>query len=146
MKETPYSAYITIRKRFVKSAFENQGALDTKQITVDNEEELNQLIERNKDLETRLALAKVEFEEMEHSKVKLLTDLSKWEDEIETFLKKERISNSNYENITKENTELKVVNDKISREKVHTSKHFEETIVMLENVLETREQTIYDLE
>lgn len=38
------------------------------------------------------------------------------------------------------------MNDKISREKVHTSKHFEETIVMLENVLETRDQTIYDLE
>ena len=31
VKETPYSAYITIRKRFVKSAIENQGAL----ITVD---------------------------------------------------------------------------------------------------------------
>ena len=74
---------------------------------------------------------------MEHSKVKLLTDLSKCEDEIESFLKKERISNSNYEKITKENTELKVVNDKISREKVHTSKHIEETIGMLENVLET---------
>ena len=97
VKETPCSAYITIRKRFVKSAIENQGALDSKQITVDNEEELNHLRERNKYLETRLALAKVEFEEMEFSKVKLLTDLSKCEDEIESFLKKERISNSNYE-------------------------------------------------
>ena len=38
-----------------------------------------------------------------------------------------------------------ISNDKISREKVHTSKHFEETIVMLENVLETRDQEMHDV-
>ena len=35
---------------------------------------------------------------------------------------------------------------KISTEKVTTSKQFEENIMMLENVLETRDQKIYNLE
>ena len=41
------------------------------------------------DLEKRLAIAKVEFEEMEIEKQRLLTVISKNEDEFENFLKKE---------------------------------------------------------
>ena len=77
---------------------------------------------------------------------KLLSDLSKCGDEIESFLKKERISNSKYERVTNENKDIKVVIHKISTEKVTTSKQFEENIMMLENVLETRDQKIYNLE
>ena len=84
VKETPYSAYITIRKKFLKS-FEqsetdniheivNKAKLDEdikfKLKSVENEN-VN-LKERNKDVERDLGLLRIEFEEMEIKNHKLL--------------------------------------------------------------------------
>ena len=89
VKETPFSAYITIRKRFIRNDNENQDTL-ADQHPSNKEVELSTLKERNADLEKRLALAKVEFEEMEIEKQKLLNVISKNEDEFENLLKKEK--------------------------------------------------------
>ena len=90
VKETPYSAYITVRKKFIKENIENQitpAALNSS----DNKKELLTLNELNKDLEKRLAMAKIEFEEMELAKENQIADISKRDDEIENLLKAERI-------------------------------------------------------
>ena len=61
VKETPYSMYVTIRKKFVKDVIEKQN-VDTND---ENNSELCILKEKVKDLMTNLALAKVECEKME---------------------------------------------------------------------------------
>ena len=66
VKETPFSAYITIRKKFITQNNESQET-PADQLPSDKSEVIK-LQERNSDLETRLALAKVEFEEMEIKK------------------------------------------------------------------------------
>ena len=70
VKETPYSVYITVRKKFIKDDHEDQSAsVDIiSPYNSDTEVELKRLKENNIDLETRLELAKVEFEEMELAK------------------------------------------------------------------------------
>ena len=59
VKETQYFAYITIRKSFIKDNTENISIPVSEPI--DKQVELLALKERNKDLETRLALAVVNF-------------------------------------------------------------------------------------
>ena len=70
--------------------------------------ELLALKERNKDLETRIALAVVNFEELEMKKETLLTKISNHEDEIENFLKNEKTMSEEVTNLTKENDDLKI--------------------------------------
>jgi hypothetical protein len=89
VKETPFSAYITIRKKFITNNNESQDT-PADQLPSGKSEGIKQQ-ERNFDLETRLALAKVEFEEMEIKKENLLCEISNNEDEIENSQKKERM-------------------------------------------------------
>ena len=63
--------------------------------------------ERNKDLETRLALASVNFEEMELQKEDLLKKISKQDDEIETFIQNDNILTEKNKGLTNENENLK---------------------------------------
>jgi hypothetical protein len=100
VNETPYSAYITIRKRFIKDNYESSDANVYVTNHSDKDAELKELKDENKDLKTQLALAKVEFEEKEISKEKLLGKISKNEDEIEDFLEKERNFNTEKEDIS----------------------------------------------
>ena len=68
VKETPYSAYITIRKKLVKEAFEDVEAVQTivTDINVKHVDKENiRLKERNAYVERQYALLKIEFEELE---------------------------------------------------------------------------------
>ena len=100
LNETPYSAYITIRKKFVKDPIKNDEPVNNTTVIRGKEEDLRTLTERNNDLEKRLALATVEYEEMELQQVQYLKDISKLEDNIENFIKTEN-------KLIKENEELK---------------------------------------
>ena len=110
VKETPYSAYVTIRKSFIKGSEENTADKDDAIKALDNQSQLNSLKDKNKDLETRIAMAKVEFEEMEIKIESLEEDNSKSDDRIDEFLKSERILNSEIKS-------LKEVNDSLNKEK-----------------------------
>ena len=108
VKETPYSAYITIRKKFVRDTIENDSIPQAKHTNlIDKESQRMAIEERNKDLETRLALATVNFEEMELQKEDLLKKISKQDDEIETFIKNDNILTEKIKVLTNENEDLK---------------------------------------
>ena len=78
VKETPFSAYVTIRKKFVKEPIEREkfGINCTEK---DLKEEI-------KDLKTNIALAKVELDENEIKYDSLNEENKKLEDSIENLL------------------------------------------------------------
>ena len=116
LEETHLSAYITIRKKFIKTPNETVKATVNNQGPSELEVELLTLRENNRDLETRLAMAKVEFEEKELEKQTLLTKLSNQDDEIEHFLKQERKLNENIKALTQEKDDLKVTIDEVEND------------------------------
>ena len=92
LNETPYSAYITVRKKFVRDTLQNlhqEPVIEATNLD-DKENELRTLRNMNNDLKTRLALATVEYEEMEVQKEKWLSEKLKHEDTIEHFMKTEK--------------------------------------------------------
>ena len=102
LNETPYSAYITVRKKFVRDTLQNlhqEPVIEATNLD-DKENELRTLRNMNNDLKTRLALATVEYEEMEVQKEKLLTEKAKHERTIENFMNTEK-------KIIEENDDLK---------------------------------------
>ena len=115
VKETPYSAYVTIRKKFIRTEDDSHQTVHDNTKMCDNETEL--LKEKNKDLETKLALARVEFEEKEIYKENLLTKLSERETEIENFLKNEKSLNEQINQAKKENNELRKAFDEVFNDK-----------------------------
>ena len=123
VKETPFSSYITIRKKFIRDAtIENLDKIVNDSNPSDLEIEVIALRESKKDLETRIEMAKVDFEERELEKETLLAKLNKQDEEIEHFLKNERMFNEEIKVLNIEKEGLKTTIDQISNEK---SKHFD---------------------
>ena len=64
MKETPYAAYVTVRKKFSKAHhIKKDTVVDAVGTSVENEK--NVLKDEIKDMKTAIALATVEYEELE---------------------------------------------------------------------------------
>ena len=101
------SAYITIRKKLIRIPEDASIERNVHLVGNDRDIELKRLRERNKDLETRLELAKVEFEEMELTKGNLTEKISNQDDEIENFLNSERQLKHKVDVLIKENDEMK---------------------------------------
>ena len=109
VKETPYSVYITVRKKFIKDDHEDQSASVEiiPPYNSDTEVELKRLKEKNVDLETRLELAKVEFEEMEIAKEAMKNQLSNQDDQIDGLLGNVKIFEKQVDVLTKDNDDFK---------------------------------------
>ena len=107
VNETPYSVYITIRKKFMRDNSEQCVTTENSKNDNDKESELHALKDQVKDLETRLAMAKVDFEERDMEKCNLLAKISKSEDVIEDFSEKERTFVKKVKMTQKENEDLK---------------------------------------
>ena len=113
LNETPYSAYITIRKKFLKiSEGKEKSAikdnLNANSIDMNEKEnKIKSLIEKNKALEASLACAKLDYEEM-GLKVDLLekSNLNK-EEVIENLIKKDSIKTEEIEDLRRRNESLK---------------------------------------
>ena len=80
---------------------------------------------------------------MELKKENLLCEISKNDDEIENFLKKERMLKEEIKSVANENKRLSSSVQKLKMEKMMISKDLEETRVMLEYAVETRAERIY---
>ena len=72
VKETAYSVHLTIKKKFVREGTDSPSVTIEGKANSEIEAENFALKEKNADLENRLALAKVEFEEMNIKKEDLL--------------------------------------------------------------------------
>ena len=144
VKETPYSAYITIRKKFTMEALNVENDVNNAKES-EKDAEIMHLKEHAKDLETRLAQSVLQFEEMDLEKDKMTADMIKKDDEIEMFLKNENSLKKEITCITTQRDELKDLNDKVSNEKDIISKDLQENVMMLENMLESRDLNIDSL-
>ena len=102
VKGTPFSAYITIRKKFIQSSFVPQPDVAIEKVTA-TENELVSLKEKNRDLETKLALITFELEETQVKNEVLEKENGKLEDDIEEVLNEKR-------NVIKDKDELSIEN------------------------------------
>ena len=85
VKETPFSAYIKIRKKFIQSSFVPQPDVAIEKVTA-AENELIFLNEKNRDLETKLALITFELEETQVKNEALDKENGRLEENIEEVL------------------------------------------------------------
>ena len=148
VKETPFSAYITIHKTFVKD-IENLDKLENESRPSNLEVEINALRESNKDLLTKLEMARVDFEEKEVEKETIISKLSKKDEELEQLLKNERMLNEEVNAPNIEKVELKSTIDQISKEKNEHLDKIEEMDshnVNLKKELEKSKKKFKDLE
>ena len=106
VNETPFSLYITIRKKFIRDAHETPKLLIDATENKDKVLEIHSLKILNKELERKLALARVDYEESEVKIEKLNQDNSKCEAQVETLLKKDRLMNENVKATTKQLEDL----------------------------------------
>ena len=120
----------------------------------DDLSQLSSLKEKNKDLEKRIAMAKVDFEEMEIKIESLEKKNSKYDELVENLLQSEK-------KLNEEIVKLKETNDSLKREKEVISQQFarfkrenkdalnvkelETNKIMLENVVKARDIEIMSL-
>jgi hypothetical protein len=125
VKETPYSAYVTIRKKFIQSS---EGLPEPIAVKTNVEEvekvkhELNILRVKNIELERRIALAVIDLEEGETRYKALERENAKQDDTIEEAYEKNRALICKKETIEKELTDLKVDFAYISKQKENICK------------------------
>ena len=154
VKETPYSAYVTIRKRFIKECENITGNNDDAVKATDDLSQLSSLKEKNKDLEKRIAMAKVDFEEMEIKIESLEKKNSKCDELVENLLQSEKKLNEEIVNLKETNDSLKrekeVISQQFARFKRENKdalnvKELETNKIMLENVVKARDIEIMSL-
>ena len=127
VKETPYSAYITIRKRLVNEAFEAVEAVQTivTDINVKHVDKENiRLKERNAYVERQYALLKIEFEELEINFNELKDSNNQLDDKAEELfeenseLKKQNVTFVNDIKKEKEISKIELSNHKTEESKL----------------------------
>ena len=155
VKETPYSAYITIRKKllkpFVREASEDETS-ESIVVSVNDkniQNENSKLKDRNLDLERMHALLLIEFEELEikHKELKNINGLL--DDKAEELVKE----NSKLENdnaalgieFEKEKDKSKVKLDNFKKEESERANEKLDLIEILEMTLENRNKEVKDL-
>ena len=143
VKETPYSLYITVRKTFVNNV--KEATLNSVIISKDVSEneillrkENGELKDKLNDLKTSNALIQVENEELEDKTESLVRDIICLEDNLEEAYLETRNSKGVVNKITVDNKKL--------IETLSDQKDLEENILILEHVVESKDQKIYNLE
>ena len=142
LKETPYSGYVTIRKKFVKEVENGEnGVIDSENVDIDSEtiESVNIVNDMKKKFEDvsrqygMLEFAKeeleVKFETLEKEKV--ATD-----DHIEEVYAKNRELMKINEELLNENCDLKDAIDKAKTEAEKNSKAFKRSKILEESIID----------
>ena len=106
VKEMPFSAYVTIRKKFVQSSVAPQPYFFVERVSV-TEKELISLKEKNRDLETKLGLITFELEETQVKNEALEKENEKLEDSIEEVLTEKRTVTKDMNKLSEEHFKLK---------------------------------------
>ena len=151
VKETPFSAYITIRKKFIQSSFVPQPDVAIEKVTA-AENELISLKEKNRYLETKLALITFELEETQVKNEALEKENGRLEDNIEEVLEEKRNVVKDMDKLSKtsleSNTDIKKESVKIFNENKNLKtkirdldtqlKDKEDSVIMLENTVSNK--------
>ena len=168
LNETPYSAYITIRKKFTNGVIVNneemaKDASGAKVLESNLTKENRELKEKLKDVETICALIQIENEEFELKNDSLKKDIVSLDDKIEeAYLESRNLKmdigklTSNYNKVVEDLSEhenkaenFKAVIERLKYSEQKQEKNCREqetTIMMLENTLENRDQHVYKME
>ena len=142
INETHKSAYITIRKKFINDTLPNNiGVVTTN--SVDNKSGLDEKVKMENgrlkqeinDLKIIVANMEVEKDEVEVKNEKLNERLQSLEDTLENAYKESRELTNTMKGVK---SDLKLQNNKVN--------NLEKVISDLENVIESRDQKIYDTE
>ena len=163
VKETPYSAYVTIRKKFIKSIDENMiemGNVDLERNdAIDNlkrvEKENSFLKQRLKEQESECGILKIEQDEIEIKNKVLEKEKNSLEDDIEQVYAQIRDLKKTNNKLSEEKNEIEAClkqksrdnekQEKCEKKFAMSIKELEENVMMLENVVETRDLEIYRL-
>ena len=125
VKETPYSLYLTIRKKFVKDVdsdvTENENVWNERE-NMRNVDTVQNLQQKISDLSIRYGLLEFQKEELEVKYEALDKAKINMEDQIEEVYAINREFSKSNEKLVIENTELKVENEKIKSEMQNTLK------------------------
>ena len=155
VRETPYSAYITIRKTLLKS-FDKEAfkaVTNNTSATIMNvknvEKENSRLKERNLDLEREHALLKIEYEQIEQ-KFNDLKDIKneldeKTEDLLEENEKLQKCNATFANDLEKERGRSKLAFDQNKREESKEAKEKKDLIDILEVTVENKNSEVNDL-
>jgi hypothetical protein len=158
VKETPHSAYITIRKKFLRSSEQSEidniiKMLYAAKLDEDIKDKLQKvekenvnLKQRNKDVESDLGLLRIEFEEIENRNHELLNKNTDLDDKIEelygelSYLR-EKGSNDKLVKLANEN---KILNARLKNAE-ECNIESTDTIEILESNLRNREHDVEKL-
>ena len=144
VKETPYSAYVTIRKKFVK-AIKDDMIEENSPVNKDAVDQLDKFRRENilqskmVDLEKECAVLRFEKEELEIKADAMEKDKISLEDDIEDALAESRKLRKNTEKISAENTSIKRHLDAVIKDK-------DDTISILEFTIESKKEEIKNLQ
>ena len=125
VRETPYSAYITIRKTFIKEVSETIVNVSEENKTL---REINTLKDKNDTLERKLALVTFDFEEMEIKYEALDKENKNLDDQINNLYEAKRKVTCELESVSKENCDLKTEIKKVNESKTNLKVEYNKTI------------------
>ena len=143
VKETPYSAYITIRKKFIKDVGENvlNNSKDFKTVDI-----IKELKEENGNLKQENASKVIEFEELEIKFEKLDKENRRLEDEVNDLYEAKRKVAKEFDSVVNKNVALKSEVKKIKEAKAKVDnkdlKEKADLIAILEHTLNNKQSEI----
>ena len=149
VKETPYSAYITIRKKYIKEIGVNDVPNSFKENETDTK--IKELLEENGELKRENALQLFDFEELEVKFEALTKEKQSLEDQVDNLYEVKRKATNELEKVAKENDELKKEAQKVKDIKVKANldkkelKDKTDLVEILEQTLENKTSEIESL-
>ena len=160
VKETPYSAFVTIRKKFVKSSnkdvHENENVVkDINDNSKELERENCQQKQKVKELEKECAMLQFEKEELEIKLEAVEKQNITLEDQIEVEMARNREVVKDNEKLYNENNDIKNESAKTKNKSIETTKKLEvlgksmkeldDKVFLLEHIVKNRELEIDSL-
>ena len=124
VKETPFSAYVTIRKKFIKSEINDtiQNEIKTNLDVIENVkrlEKINSELElKNKSIYSELGHLRIELEEFEIKCEALGEEKSSFQKQLDEAIDQSEVLKAELESAKENNTKLEKEIKKVSKEKI----------------------------
>ena len=144
VKETPYSAYVTIRKRFVKSY--DGKPIEQEKVSPPDPVVVSDLKQKINDLEKQCSMLRYDVEEYEIKCKSLEKENINLEDQIEELFAKRKEDGKEIENVKDEKDELMILVKSLKKEIIKNSSVFEKKKDTFKKKIEEKDTNIMMLE